>query len=745
MFLVNSNFVLVDIFMLNTQNSRNIHDGSHQYLPTASLAIKKLATNPQRGLLAFVEGGVEPSILIYEKDNWKNPIWKIKGSTDLDLADLQFSADGTRLYALQCAQEHALRVYSVPALDSKTGPEPLPGSELTLDTKFDRASVCPINKDKVALVQTTNVRMVTTQKSYKTFLTHSHEDVFGQDNDDLRIVQFLWTPKGNFLISTRCGKICVVDGTHGYLTGTYTAQSAITAMMFTRLHLITAHLDGRMRYWRVREESFGQERDYTPIEDSQNKMHNPSDLDSPFQWLEYLELENALEADMEIQQQKEHTDYVPTGSSGSNVPFSARVQALAATPSWNNMVAVTAAGRIWKFGLETQEQVEAEVARREQAEADDDEEELKVVHREDERAHLASMFHTRPIVNLGFLGQEDPRLASLDEAGKMLVTNSTTGDVKQILQLGAAQACFATCVTGKYAISGGADDGVIRVINTAAHTQLSVAGCVRIGDAPVVVVDIKQETKETHAFAAVTEDDKIHLGRIGADGAVSVLGYTTIGGQAVDASLNVDVDGGTPAQLIVTGMAGSGANERPALWSVDFPALDYEPTNEELPRGNVFINDIGKPGDAPPTCITVAAPNSGTTKSDQCLVGMADGCVAQYGLPTAENVAEEATAQLPCVVASQSSNPHKGPVTGVEVVRAPDGQTIICSASVDGAVKTTPLPSGGASAGGRSGNTMLRTLVFTRTFFFAQSKQFSFSIRDVVFVRHRTVFQIAQT
>ena len=388
------------------------------------------------------------------------------------------------------------------------------------------------------------------------------------------------------------------------------------------------------------------------------------------------------------------------------------------------MVAVTAAGRIWKFGLESEDAVEAEVARREQAEADDDEEEVKVNHREDGRGSLASVFHTRPIVNVGFLGQEDPRLASVDESGKILVTNSTDGKVKQVLQLGSSQACFATCPTGKYAISGASDDGIIRIIHTSAHVQLTVSDHVRVGDSPVVLVAIKQESKETHAFAAVTEDDKVHLGRITADGAVNVLGNAALGGLAVDASLNVDVDGGSPAQLVLAGMAGSGANERPALWAVDFPALDFEATNEELPGDavSVIVNHIGNADDVPPTCITVATPNSGTEKTDKVLVGMADGCVAQYALPCAENVATDVRAELPCVVVAQSSNPHKGPVTGVEVVRAPDGQTIICSASVDGAVKTTPLPTAGRdSVGGQRG-----TLIHFHSFkhFFCAHKHF---------------------
>merc|ERR1719450_1296114 len=86
----------------------------------------------------------------------------------------------------------------------------LPGCALALPMRFDRVSVFPGHKDRLALVRSSSVRIVTLQKSFGTHIV-SLRSVSIPANVDVAVSSYTWTPSGHFLFATR-DLLCTLDG-----------------------------------------------------------------------------------------------------------------------------------------------------------------------------------------------------------------------------------------------------------------------------------------------------------------------------------------------------------------------------------------------------------------------------------------------------------------------------------------------------------------------------------------------------
>jgi hypothetical protein len=180
-------------------------------------------------------------VFVYSVDPYKL-LFTLSDVTELELADLEFSRCGSRLYTLSRATTKRLSVFS-----TATGAK-LKGCDLQLPMRFDKISVYPGHKDKMALVRISSVRIVTMQKSYETYIMRLLPSPIPTDVD-LVISAFSWTPTGHFLIATRQGTLCTIDGTSGTMIHACQVDQPITSIAVTSRHIVTVHFGNAVKFW----------------------------------------------------------------------------------------------------------------------------------------------------------------------------------------------------------------------------------------------------------------------------------------------------------------------------------------------------------------------------------------------------------------------------------------------------------------------------------------------------------------
>jgi hypothetical protein len=169
-------------------------------------------------------------------------LYTLADTTELELADLTFSREGSRLYTLSKATSKRLSVFS-----TKTGAK-LKGCELDLPLRFDKIAVYPGHKDYLALVRTSSVRIVTIQRSFETYITKLLPSAVPADID-ISISAYAWTNSGHFLFATRQGLLATLDGMTGNLLHACHAEQPITSIAVTASHVTTAHIGNSLRFW----------------------------------------------------------------------------------------------------------------------------------------------------------------------------------------------------------------------------------------------------------------------------------------------------------------------------------------------------------------------------------------------------------------------------------------------------------------------------------------------------------------
>ncbi|CAE7425604.1 unnamed protein product [Symbiodinium natans] len=161
---------------------------------------------------------------------------------------MAFSRCGSRLYALSRATSKKMQIYSM-----LTG-RPLQGCELQLPLRFDKICVYPGHKDHVALIRSSAVRIVSITKSFETYIVKLQPPSIPVDTD-LAVSAYCWTNSGQFLVATRQGLLCTLDGASGALQYVCQAEQPITSITLTHDYLVTSHIGNTLNFWELTPEA----------------------------------------------------------------------------------------------------------------------------------------------------------------------------------------------------------------------------------------------------------------------------------------------------------------------------------------------------------------------------------------------------------------------------------------------------------------------------------------------------------
>jgi WD40 repeat protein len=544
----------------------NFKDGQKETICTPCYSITRFCGNATRGLIAFSEGGTAPKVYVYSVDPPRH-IFTLEDTAELELADMNFSRCGSRLYTISKATSNKMRVFSM-----VTG-EPLDGCDLPLPSRFDRVSVYPKHKDTAALVHSSNVRIVNIKKSFQTYIATLHQPTLPSDSD-LAISAYAWTPNCQLLVSTRQGLLCCIDGASGDLVHVCQTEKPITSIAITRSNLITVHNGNEMKFW----------------------IHDPEALPSG-RWEEALANAPPMETpldddkyDREIYKLRKVADAERTlRAKGPDDKLLGQVVQLEASPDYTEAVLVTSEGETWAFEFPT-DVIEVSA---EQQEEEDEEQEL-VVETIDLDLRLLTWFHTHPITDVCFVGQHGSQLGvSIDEGGLLRiwdVTNDSELKGFRLMRFSSALTTVACDNAGTHLLVG-SDMGTVRLIDVGDWKKPRLMESQRISEAGIAMIrSISREDGWQHV-AALTFDNKIAFLAV-IDGKLVMYGFVDVGGNVEDLSWHGggtsphQVEPGCAPKLLVAGSyhhLGSG-EKWPCLWSIEAPPVDYEPTSLELRR-----------------------------------------------------------------------------------------------------------------------------------------------------------------
>jgi len=672
----------------------NIKTGTKDVIHTSVFGITKLAANPVKGLVAICEGGVSPSIYIYRVED-KECHFVLKDVTELELADLAFSRCGARLYTLSRATGKYLKAFLM-----ATGKE-MPGCMIELPSRFDKVCVFPGHKDFMALVRSSTIRMVSLQKSYKTYIMRLHPSSISPDAD-FSVSAYAWAPTGYFLFATRQGFLCTLDGTNGALLHTCQVAQPITSIGVSRSHLVTAHIGNAMKFWNHKPQNMGSKESV----DGTLLAGPPMEIEETAQKKAVYELERV--ADIEQFSLDRRKDAALAG----------QVVHVQATPDLLSGVLVTAEGEVWSFQLPpdpayaAKERAHEKMKRRSssgladmpegeqlpESHQDEEEEELQLevsepdvpLREEEMDLKLITWFHTHPVTDISFLGRAARLCVSSDESGRLRIWDAVNKQLAKgfcMLKFGSGVTSLTCSEDGNLVVCA-TDAGSLHVIDTTNWRRPKVVDTLRISEAGVMkLCSITYGTRCLSGAALMFDNSIAFFTVMFAEPKISMAGFVELGAAIEDICFHdkdFNAQSLNPARLLCVGCycPPSGTEPWPAFWSVKSPPLGYEPKSTELKRDvcpiwSMRLSSEHKKGDKP----TVVAPAA----KRSVVIGFADGGLKIFPVPA-----------------------NSGPPSAKQVVGKPQevlqsmGQLVTClrvsgdgawlvSGSMSGAIRRTPM------------------------------------------------------
>eukprot|EP00928_Gymnodinium_smaydae_P070098 TRINITY_DN54035_c0_g1_i1.p1 TRINITY_DN54035_c0_g1~~TRINITY_DN54035_c0_g1_i1.p1 ORF type:complete len:1781 (+),score=503.89 TRINITY_DN54035_c0_g1_i1:158-5344(+) len=584
--------------------------GERRYLHTTAYGISRLAACPKNGLLAFCEAGAQPQVFVYST----NPVklrYTLSDTTELELADLAFSGCGSRLYALSRATSKKLTVFS-----TLTGSR-LKGCELQLPARFEKLSVYPEHKDRLAVVRSTAVRIVTLRKSFGTYISRVQPNSIPSDVD-IAISAYSWVSSGHFLVATRQGALITLDGARGSMLYVCQAMHPITSIAEIGGYLVTAHLGQELQVWNHNATEIGQE-------GTVNIAGAPA-MDDPLDGRPNVyTLRTTVTLEAPVGGQVAHGQQIPNTS---------------------RLTLTTAEGEVWTMNSPLEE---------------------GSVTSTDLSVEPLGWFHTHPVSDVALLGKDAKLCASADEGGRLRIWEVARSDDPagvRTVKFTAGLTALASDPEGHHVVVG-SDSGCIHVVTVEEWRVPSVLSSLRLSEAGVAQLRSVVYAERAVLFAASLFNHKVALfSCMMRDWQPRMWGILELGTSAVieDLSFNqFDLPAGAGrAKLAVVGSCQiDGAGQPPAqiMWYFKTPALDYDPSTVEIKREVAPLSVQRLSGQAAGATVTAVASASATTM----VCGFADGAVAIYNLPTQQGALNSKTG---------AANPVK--------VLAPHNQLVTC-------------------------------------------------------------------
>jgi len=655
----------------------NVREDTREYIHTSSHSISKLCGNPTHGLVAFCEGGTNPKAFVYTVTPRKL-LLTLSNLTELELADMTFSKCGTRLYALSRATSKRLQVFST------TSGAVLPGCDLALPQRFDKVSVFPGHKDRVALIRSSTVRIVTIQKSYETYIVRLLPSPIPADAD-LAISAYAWTPSGTFVFATRQGAMVTLDGMTGAVLHACQANEPISSVAPCGRYLLTAHLGNVLKVWTQNEQ------EALTAEVGQAMLQEMPPMEGG---ISSGQTAYVLEQSIELDSIGASTE-VPLDRLQGQVAY------LQITPAQASIVMTTAEGEVWALEVPhgDAQGVEATQADDEDAAGDGSGERGEVraaasrkivsfdnLAIEDMQLRSLSWFHTHPISDSLFLGPSGRVCASCDESGRIRLWDlSKAPDMAK----GFRTLSFTSSVTSMTAdyegqvLLVGCDSGCVHLVRVPHWSKAYIADTIRLSDSGVSkIVSVTHESGVLVVGVSFFNHKLAFLTVALESPQLLMMGFRETCFAIEDISfVKAEFEGEDP-KLLVVGLNGEAS---PCMWMIAAPPLDYQAsiadlTAEDCPVWGMKLGVGGKARHKPTAVASI---------SHDCIaVGFATGAVNIYTQPTSFGMA---TAKLQVTEATEALTAHTQLVTRLNV--SDDGRYLL-SASMDGAIWLTTIEEG---------------------------------------------------
>jgi WD40 repeat protein len=629
--------------------------GKREFVHTSAYCITKICGNPERGLLAFCEGGTSPQVFVYSVDPNKL-LFTLSDVTELELADLAFSRCGSRLYTLSRATTKRLCVFSM-----HTGKKLL-GCEVELPLRFDKVSVYPGHKDQLALIRSSSVRIVTLQKSYETYIARFHPSSIPTDID-LSVSAYSWTVHGQFVFATRQGLLCTLDGTNGQILHACQVEQPITSIVMLSSHMMTAHVGNVLKMWK--------------------HDHERLTFDCNVRLVNAPLMESDMEAQQGIYRLRAVIDLDRIGQENKPELFvKGQVAHLQSTPDFSGVVLTTAEGEVWTSQVPELKGESADSADLDIGPVMPDPEEL--------RMQLISWFHTHPLTDVMFLGQSLRICASTDEGGRFRIWDLGKGSDPKGFRL----LRFASTITGMTAddegtvVVLGTDTGCLHVVNATNWKKVHVLDSLRISDSGISQVCCVTHEARVMTIACSLFNHRIAFCTISLrDPKIRMLGFVDGIGNLEDICFHTrdfKAEALTAPKLLAVSSYQHTANE-PAwccLWCIQAPPMEYEPGGAELKREvcPVWCTKIQADTKMEDKATAVVSASKKTA-----VVGYASGALKVFNVPTN---AGAPTAKQAVATPADTLPSHDQLVSRLSVSK--DGLSLI-SAAMDGQIRSVPM------------------------------------------------------
>lgn len=612
----------------------DLETGQKSYIHTEAYSITKLCANPTRRLVAFCEGGTNPKVFVYKVFPEKpSLLLSISDVTELELSDLAFSRCGSRIYALSRATSKRLAVYS-----SETG-QRLPGCELSLPLRFDKVVVYPGHKDHVALVRSSSVRIVNITKSFETYIMKLQPSSLPVDSD-LAVSAYAWTSTGHFLVATRKGLLCTLDGKRGTLIHVCQVEQPITSISFgPGGDLATAHIGNSLRFFSFEPQALPTNPTAVSLSDPKPMEGNAGVEGSVFFLRRVVDLE------------------------GRGSGLRGQTACIQASPDLQYMLVTTAEGEVWRMAMPSGGQNQA---------LGDDQEVWTGV--EELGLKLLFWFHTGPVSDAVLLGRAAHLAATVDEGGRLRILELVRGgDAKGLRTLTFTSGLTSVACNGAGDILVvGNDCGCLHLVSVKNWRKPVILDTLRVSEAGIAKVCVATHSDSHLSIVALLFNGSLACSVVNIDdGRIRMFGCIELPGKVEDICINLQEFGAGAAQPMVLAV-GTSSSSYPCIWTLRAPASEPELAQAQIKCGKLSHETRA---DMRPTAVASLTRQS-------FLVGFAGGELKTFQLPTSEKM----SAKQALLANLQNLPPMSQLVTRLQV-GSREGDDWILAASMDGSVR----------------------------------------------------------
>lgn len=640
----------------NSVHFWDLEKNSTSSFPTPTYAITKMCSNDEKGLIAFCEGGAHPQVYVFSVNPYKL-LFTLSDLAELELADMAFSSCGSRLYALSRATSKKLTVFSM-----KTG-QLLPGCEIQLPLRFDKVCVYPGHKDHLAVVRSSTVRIISISKSFETYISKLQPSSIPGDID-LAVSAYSWTPAGHFLVATRQGMLCTLDGATGALLYICQAEQPITSITLTPDYLITSHIGNTLNFWELQPQALAKvtAEDVASFAAGMALAPQMALSTGMFQLKKVADLESVGESQ-------------PLGHR-----LLGQVASIQATSSGTDAVLTTAEGEVWTMKLPGKQEVREE----EDEFAQDD----MYVRADQLQMSLLCWFHTHTVTALCPIGSGLQVCASADEGGRLRLWQVVRGeDAKgfKLLRFTSAVTSLAVEARGKFLLAG-TDSGCIHAVAVDPWPDAEVVDTNRISEVGIAKLCCTgSEDGLSLKVAALLFDGRIAMASFSLrEPKVKMLGLTENLGMVEDICWHEQEkteELNMPPKLLAVGCTA----EASCLWTVRSPKDSFEPRDLVIHREAMGFWSQKLAGDTSENRPTAVCSLSKT----QAVVGFASGAVCIYATPTQPGLMVKSPAATPMKSLVPAGAHHL-----VNSLQTNASCTILMVGCMDGSVLKLSLPNG---------------------------------------------------